>query len=62
MTIKDYYDDERGITQAELDELAGLMDEEIREAVHSDLAPCTPKEFLDEYIRRDPEFGDVPAW
>lgn len=29
-----------------------LMDDDLREAVHADLAPCTDQEFLDEYARR----------
>lgn len=27
-----------------------LMDDEIREALHAELAPCTEQEFLDAYI------------
>lgn len=35
-----------------------LMDDDIREAVHADLAPCTEEEFLSEYMRRHEEkFG-----
>ena len=29
-----------------------LMDDEIRESVHADLAPCTELEFLKEYMKR----------
>ena len=29
-----------------------LMDDEIREEVHADLAPCTDQEFFDEYCKR----------
>lgn len=29
-----------------------LMDDEIREAVHADLAPCSEEEFLVEYMKR----------
>lgn len=29
-----------------------MMDDEIREAVHFDIAPCTDQEFLEEYQRR----------
>ena len=32
-----------------------LMDDEIREAVHADLAPCSDQEFLDEYCKRHQE-------
>ena len=34
------------------DVLVDAMDDEIREAVHCDLAPCTKLEFLAEYLRR----------
>lgn len=40
------------VTGERLEALAVLMDDEIREAVHSDLAPCTPWEFWREYVRR----------
>lgn len=29
-----------------------LMDDEIREEVHADLAPCTDQQFFDEYCKR----------
>ena len=36
-----------------------FMDDEIREAVHEDLAPCTDEEFLEEYIKRhEKKFGE----
>lgn len=37
-----------------------LMDDELREEVHADLAPCTEQEFFDEYARRHAErFGEI---
>ena len=42
-----------------------LMDDEIREAVHRDLAPCSDQEFYDEYCRRNlEELGTEfnPTW
>lgn len=33
-----------------------FMDDEIRERVHSELAPCAAKEFYDRYCEIDPEF------
>lgn len=41
------------ITQAKLDAISVFMNFDIREQVHFALAPCTPNEFLEEYIRRD---------
>lgn len=32
------------------------MDDEIREKVHFEMAPCTPEEFLRRYIELDPDF------
>lgn len=37
-----------------------LMDDEIREAVHADLAPCTEQEFLAEYMARHEQKFGVP--
>ena len=34
------------------DAAVALMDDEIREEVHADLAPCTDLEFLEEYMKR----------
>ena len=39
--------------------IASYMDDDIREDVHSDLAPCTRAEFLEEYLKRDPRFQDL---
>lgn len=35
------------------------MNDEIRESVHYDLAPCKPITFLEEYVKRDPAFTKV---
>ena len=40
------------INAGNYDAAVALMDDEIREAVHADLAPCTELEFLMEYLRR----------
>lgn len=32
--------------------IVNMMDDEIREAVHAEIAPCTNEEFLAEYLRR----------
>lgn len=39
--------------------IASYMNDEIREDVHGDLAPCTNKEFLDAYLKKDPEFVNL---
>ena len=47
------------ITQNQMDAIAVLMDDEIRERVHGELAPCTPETFLKRYCELVPEFEDV---
>lgn len=43
----------------DFDVAVSMMDDNIREAVHFALAPCTDQEFFDEYARRHEEkFGD----
>lgn len=37
------------------DAIVVLMDDEIREAIHDEFAPCTNEEFFDEYCRRHEE-------
>ena len=44
------------ITQELLDVIATYMDDEKREQVHCELAPCTPDEFLKRYVEIDPDF------
>ena len=38
------------ILNFEMDAIANLMNDEIRETVHSELAPCTDLEFVERYI------------
>lgn len=45
----------REVNQVSLDEIAGYMNDEIREQVHAELAPCTPDEFLTRYLQLDCE-------
>lgn len=43
----------------EMEAVANLMDEEIRESLHSQLAPCTEQEFVDAYCKAHEEkFGE----
>ena len=39
--------------------IAGYMDDDKREQVHAELAPCTNEEFLKRYLELDPEFESV---
>lgn len=37
-----------------------FMDDDLREQIHGDLAPCTDQEFFDEYAKRhEKEFCEV---
>lgn len=45
----------REVNQVRLDEIAVYMNDEIREQVHAELAPCTPDEFLTRYLQLDCE-------
>ena len=42
------------LTMCNLDTIAEFMDDDVRESVHNDMAPCTDAEFLAEYLRRAP--------
>ena len=39
--------------------IVNLMDDDKREEAHLRVAPCTDKEFLEEYLKLDPEFEEV---
>lgn len=41
------------------DSVASYMDDDIRETVHAELAPCTKKAFLRRYLELDPGFRDL---
>ena len=40
---------QRKMSKAEFDLAVSLMDDEIREKIHMELAPCTEEEFLEAY-------------
>lgn len=42
-----------------LDAIAIYMDDDKREQVHAELAPCKPEEFLARYCELDPDFEDL---
>lgn len=47
------------IKEGYYDAAVNLMDDELREEIHADLAPCTDEEFLTEYCKRHAEkFGE----
>lgn len=53
------YGEDYILTQEELDTIATYMDDDIREDLHFELAPCTPEEFLKAYVKRVPSFEEL---
>lgn len=49
----------KDLTIDELSVIATYMDNDIREKVHFELAPCTPYEFLKRYCELDENFIDI---
>ena len=47
------------ITEKILENVSYYMDNDIREQVHFELAPCKTVEFLKRYIELDPRFKNV---
>lgn len=47
------------VTYSDMDIIAEYMDDCLREYIHFHYTPCTPGEFLREYIKREPSFEDV---
>lgn len=47
------------IEQKTMDAIAACMDDDKREQVHFELAPCDPEEFLKRYLELDPDFENV---
>lgn len=41
------------------DAITALMDDDIRERVHFELAPCTNEKFLKRYLKLAPDFQKI---
>ena len=41
------------------DAIVNLMDDDIREKIHFEMAPCTEEAFLKRYLQLDPDFENV---
>ena len=48
----------RKINDFDMANIANYMDDEKREELHNEIAPCTHEEFIAAYIEKDPEFED----
>lgn len=53
------YGEEFDLNQKLMDDIAVYMDDEKREKVHDELAPCAPDKFLGRYLEIDPDFETV---
>lgn len=53
------YGKEFTLTQELLGGIATYMDDDIRERLHCEIAPCEPEFFLKEYLKRDPRFEEL---
>lgn len=53
------YRNEYKVTERDMEAIAVYMDDEKREKVHFEFAPCDPETFLAEYCKLDPEFVTV---
>lgn len=42
-----------------MDTISTYMNDVIREQVHLELAPCSPKEFLKRYLELDADFAEL---
>ena len=47
------------ITKSKFEAIASYMNDEIREVVHAELAPCTETEFLKRYLELDEDFYNL---
>ena len=49
----------RRIENDDMLNIADYMNDEIRESLHSKLAPCTNEKFIAEYLKADPDFINI---
>ena len=49
----------RSITQFDMAVIGSYMNDDIRELVHFELAPCSPEKFLARYLELDPAFYNL---
>ena len=47
------------LTKELMDTIASYMDDDKREQVHAELAPCEPEEFLERYLELDQDFEEL---
>lgn len=57
--LESYEEETDSIDQELMDTIAIHMNDEIRERVHLELAPCSPEKFLKRYLELDSDFADL---
>lgn len=58
-TIMTKYGKEYKMNEEEWENIATYMNDEIREDLHFEMAPCEPEEFLRAYVEKDPDFEEL---
>ena len=53
------YGEEYKLDEEEMENIASYMNDEIREDLHFEIAPCEPEEFIRAYVERDPDFEEL---
>lgn len=53
------YGREYKLNEEEMENIATYMNDEIREDLHFEMAPCDPEGFLRAYVGRDPDFEEL---
>lgn len=53
------YGEEYKLDEEEMENIASYMNDEIREDLHFEMAPCEPEEFLRAYVEKDPDFEEL---
>ena len=53
------YGEEYKLNTEEMENIATYMNDEIREDLHVEMAPCEPEEFLRAYVEKDPDFEEL---
>lgn len=57
--LNSYEEETDNIDQEFMNTISTYMDDETREQVHLELAPCSPKEFLKRYLELDADFAEL---
>lgn len=52
-------EEEKQVLKRAMSVLVVIMDTDIREKVHDELAPCTDEVFIEKYLEYDPGFKEI---